>query len=398
MVGRVLRAEWLFRRGQKRAAQGRLDEAIEALAQAQRLRPRAAGISLHRALALAETSQLPEAVLALQQAMALQPTNPVLPMFLGRIYFDHADYANASSWCARALSLSPSNCHALALQALIHLASGQVQQGYQRLQQPVPLPLSALERGFLWLGRSRVPSLLQQANAALQGRVLLQVEMFLLQHATQARTLAQQLLDTSAATEGETCADRLLSALDRFLTWVILGIRRLYTALRYAFHPASRAMHRRFLQAEDAAYRGQAATAQTLYTQVARQHPDMPYIQERLCEMCYAQGKFREALRHLRYVLTQLPDPDQPSTEQALFLGELLCQVKQYQEAHAVLAQAATGPVRDYRLLYYLGLCQLQAGALQVAQRSFVQAVQQLNPNIAALRLAEMHRVYQGSR
>ena len=58
-----------------------------------RLRPRAAGIYLHHALALAETSRWLEAVLALQQAMALQPTNPVLPMFLGRIYLDHADYA-----------------------------------------------------------------------------------------------------------------------------------------------------------------------------------------------------------------------------------------------------------------------------------------------------------------
>ena len=397
MVGRVLRAEWLFRRGQKRAAQGRLDEAIEALAQAQALRPHAAGISLHHALALAETSRLPEAVLALQQAMALQPTNPVLPMFLGRIYVDHADYAQAAHWCARALSLSPYNCHALALQALIALASGQVQQGYQCLQQSVPLPLSVLERGCLWLGRSRVPSLLQQANAALQGRVLLHVETFLLQHASQARTLAQQLLATSAATADKTCADRLLTGLDQCLAWVLLGIRRLYAALRYACYPARRALHLRFLQAESAAYRGQAATAQALYTQVAQQNPGMPSIQERLCEVCYAQGKFREALRHLRHVLKQLPDPVQPSTEQALFLGELLCQVGHYQEAGAVLAQAATGTVRDYRLWYYLGLCQLQAGAPQVARRSFTQAVQQLHPDIATLRLTEMYRVYQGS-
>jgi len=395
MVGRVLRAEWLFRRGQKLAAQGRLAEAVEVLVQAQGLRPRAAGIYLHHALALAETAQLPEAARALQQAMALQPTNPVLPIFLGRVYFDHADYAQASRWCARALSLSPYNCHALALQALIEFTSGQVLQGYQRLQQPMPLPLSVLERGLLWLVRSRVPTLLQQANAALQGRVLLQVETFLLQHATQARTLAQQLLETSTASNGETCANRLLGALDRGLAWVILGIRRLSTALRYAFHPASRAMHLRFLQAEDAASRGQAATAQALYTRVAQQNPDMPDIQARLCEVCYAQGKFREALRHLRHLLKQLPDTDQPSAEQSLFLGELLCQVGQYQDAGTVLTKIATSTVRDYRLWYYLGLCQLQAGAPHAAQRSFIQAVQQLHPNVTALRLAEMYRVYQ---
>ena len=94
-------------------------------------------------------------------------------------------------------------------------------------------------------------------------------------------------------------------------------------ALRYAFQPAKRAFHLRFLQAEDAAYHGQAATAQTLYSQVAQQHPDMPYVQERLCEVCYLQGKFREALRHLRRLLKQLPDTDQPGAALSVLLGEL---------------------------------------------------------------------------
>lgn len=396
MVRRILSAEWLFRRGQKLAARGHFDEAIEAFAQAQGLRPRAAGIYLHHALALAETSRWPGAVLALQQAMALQPANPVLPMFLGRIYLDHADYANAALWCARALTLSPANCHALALQALIELANGQIQEGFQRLQQPLPLPVSALERGFLWCSRSRVPTLLQQANAALQGRVLLHVETCLLQHGALARTLAQQLLDTSVTHHDATFTDRLLTTLDRGLTRGIMSIRRLCITLRYAFQPAKRTLHLRFLQAEDAAYHGQAATAQALYTQVARQEPGMPYVQERLCEVCYIQGKFREALCHLQRLLKQLPDPDQPGTELAVLLGELLCQVGQYQEASAALAKADTGTTRDYRLWYYLGLCQLQAGAPQVAQRSFIQAVQQLNPDIAALRLAEMSRVSHG--
>src|SRR5262249_25034437 len=89
----------------------------------------------------------------------------------GRIYLGHTDYTNAALWCARALALSPANCHALALQALIELASGPIQKGAKRLQQPLPLPVSALERGFLWCSRSRVPTLVQQANAAMQGRV-----------------------------------------------------------------------------------------------------------------------------------------------------------------------------------------------------------------------------------
>jgi hypothetical protein len=45
--------------------------------------------------------------------------------------------------------------------------------------------------------------------------------------------------------------------------------------------------------------------------------------------------------------------------------------------------------------MYYRGLCQLHAGAPGMARHHFAQAVQQLNPDIAALRLAEMYRVYQ---
>ena len=394
MMTAVLRAAWLFRRGQKLAAQGHFDEAIAAFGQAQVLRPGTVGVYLHRALVLAEMSRWPEAVLALQQAMAVQPDNPVLPLFLGRIYADHADYTNAARWCARSLALNPANYHALALQALIEMASGQLQQGSERLLQPLPLPVSTLQRGVLWCARSHVPSLLQQANAAMQGRVLLLVEALLLQHAAPARTLAQQLLDTSAMHADETIADRMLNGLDRILTRVIVSLRRCSIALRYAFQPATRALQQRFLQAEDAAYRGQLATAHTLYTQVAQQHPDMPYIQERLCEVCYMQGKFREALRHLRRLLRQLPDTDQPGTPLYVLLGELCCQVGQYEEARAALARAGTAP--DYRLWYYLGLCQLQAGVPQDARRSFAQALRHLHPDIATLRLAEMSRVLQG--
>lgn len=395
MVRHCLRAERLFRRAHRLVIQGRLDEALEAFAQARALRPGAAGIALHQALALAEASRLPEAVAALQHAMALQPTNPVLPLFLARIYFDHTDYAQAAQWCARASALQPHNYHLLALQALIALVRGQVQQGYQRLQQPVPLPRLGLERGVMWLSRSRVPSLLQQANTALQSRVLLHAELFLRQHPRQARTLAQQLLADTAMGSRETLANRLLTGLDRGLTCVILRLRALYTALRYAGQPASRALHLRLLQAEAAAARGQAASAHALYTAVVQQAPETPYVRERLYEVSYAQGKFREALQHLRRVLRQLPDPDHPGAEYCVLLGELLCQIGQFQEASRVLSQALPGSKRDYRPFYYLGLCQVHADAPQAARRSFAQALQRLHPDIVTLRLNEMYRVYQ---
>ena len=73
----------------------------------------------------------------------------------------------------------------------------------------------------------------------------------------------------------------------------------------------------------------------------------------------------------------------------------MLCQVGEDQEAAAILAQVVLGPVRDYRLMYYRGLCQLHAGAPGMARRHFTQAVQQLNPDIASRRLDEMYHVCQ---
>ena len=48
--------------------------------------------------------------------------------------------------------------------------------------------------------------------------MLLHVETCLLQHGAPARTLAQQLLDTSVTHHDETFTDRLLTTLDRGLT------------------------------------------------------------------------------------------------------------------------------------------------------------------------------------
>jgi|GEM_PF-3092058 len=406
MLGRLLKTAWLLRRAQRWVVQGRCTAALQALEQARALRPQHVGLALHHALTLAELHRLPEAVQVLQHAVTLQPTHPVLPIFLARLYYDQAQYPEAAQWCTRALHRSPTNCHALALHALIALANGQVQQGIERLLQPVPLPITALERACLWLARGRMPSLLQQANTAMQSRMLLCIETFLLRHPTQTHTLARQVLDTTASQANTTLADRLLGALDhvlfqateQFIRQVVIRLRQLSAVVRYVGQPSQRQFQLRVLQAEAAAYRGEPARAQALYTQVAKQAPDIPLLQERLREVCYAQGKFAEALRHWRRALAQEPEAPPVSGEAALVFGELLCQVGEYQEASTVLTPERTGTLCDYRLGYYRGLCALQAGAPQEAQHAFAQALQQRHPDIVTLRLTEMARLLQGNR
>ena len=58
-------------------------------------------MALHQALALAETAQDGAAIATLQEAMTWQPENPVLPLFVGQLCFDAADYGQAKHWCVQ---------------------------------------------------------------------------------------------------------------------------------------------------------------------------------------------------------------------------------------------------------------------------------------------------------
>jgi tetratricopeptide (TPR) repeat protein len=387
----------LFTQGQRLAAQYHFAAALEAFEHALRLRPQTAGLHLHRALALAEMERLAEAVEAMQHALALQPTNPVLPMFLGQIFFDAAEYAEAQVWCQRALALQPYNLHALALQALIEMAQGRIGEGYQSLQRPPALPITALERGLRRLGMGRLPSLLRLSNAAVQSRLLLLAESYLLRWQTLGRTLTQQLLQADASTLASSHPSGLLAAIDRCCTRGVMGGKRLAIRLRYARQPTQRAFWLLQATAEEAYYLGQAETARSLYTQLVQQAPDLHSIRQRLYEVCYEQGEFHSALRHFRYLVTSPAAPASPNAWQSLLLGELLYQVGHYDEAAAPLQHAAGLGLRDYKLFYYLGLCQLRTGARRAARRRFEQAVQLLNPGLAGLRLEELYRVYQSA-
>lgn len=387
MLRRITTAERLFSYGQQLAAQHQYEAAGETFTQALTLRPRTAGIALHQALALAETGQVAAAVDRLQEALLWQPKNPVLPLFMAQLWFDAADYGQAKHWCARTLAMAPHNPYALGLQALIDLARGQIPQAYARLTQPLPLPLTPAERLALRLSKSRPPSLLQLANTALSSRLLLWVETFLLQHDIPARTLSQQLVDSTPTTP----AWHGLALLDRFCTRGVIGVQRLAIHLRYAGRPTTRSLWLQQADAEEAYYLGEVSTARERYTQLLQHEPADDLARQRLVDVCYEQGDFHAALAHLQAIV---PHDAALSPWHASLLGELLCQVGRYTEAIAALRQAVQHGLYDFKPYYYLGVCQLRQGAHLQARRWFAQAVQWLNPGITSLRCDEMYRVY----
>jgi tetratricopeptide (TPR) repeat protein len=387
MLRRCTTAERRFSQGQRLVAQQQYDAAVEAFAQALALRPRAVGIALHQALALAETGQTTTAIATLQEAMTWQPSNPVLPLFLGQICFDAADYGQARHWCTHALTLAPDNPYALALQALVDIARGQIAQGYARLKQPVPVPTGLGERAALRLSHRCPPTLIQGANTALNSRLLLCAEAYLRHQETPVRTLSHQLVELSPSG----LASRCLASIDRLCTHSVMGLQRLAFRLRYLGQPAARTRQLRQAAAAEAYYLGDVATARALYSEILQGLPEHYMARQRLFEVCYEQGDFGAALAALRVLA---PDNTARPAWQAGLLGELLAVAGRYSEASGLLLQAARQGLQDYKLFYYLGVCQVHQGAYPQARRWFAQAAQLLNPGLPELRLDEMYRVY----
>lgn len=392
MIGRLGRAERLFSRGQRLAGQGCTEEALQVFDQAVAMRPRAAGFQLHKAFILSETGRLPEAEETMQHAMALQPRNPVLPMFLGQMCFDHAEYHMARTWCQRALTLNPRNSHAIALHALIDMALGEVPDACQRLRQPLWLAMESTKRGPFSGGKHHRPSVLQLSNPAFQSRLLLFIETYLLQHTERAHTLFQQ--QTAAYREQEAC-DRagILGTLDRLCTRGVMSTKRLWIHASTIPYPSKRAYRLLCVDAEEAYYLGNSTAALARYTELLKQRPEDVELRRRLFEISYEQGDSHQALEHLRALLGAETAVKDLHPWHALCLGELLYQNGHFAEASRYLNQAATQP-QDYKLFYYQGLCCLHAGQSHDARRLFARATQMLNPDISDMRLNEMLRVH----
>ena len=191
----------------------------------------------------------------------------------------------------------------------------------------------------------------------------------------------------------------MLARLYQMLSHGVFGFRRLWIPLRYLGRPAVKAAALLDLQADKAIATGQLAEAALLYRQVFEDGTGHPDLHAQLFELAYAQGAFHEALNHLRQVMEQNAASNGGNAMHALLLGELLYIEGHHAQALTHLTRAQALQLQDYKLSYYLGLCQLRNGARHQARRAFRQAVQLLNPAfdpaIAALRLEEMYRIYQ---
>lgn len=349
------------------------------------------GVYLHWALALSEAGRLQPAIEAMQNAMEQQPTHAALPMFLGQILFDHADYAEARSWCKKALILNPQQWRAAALLGLIDIADGHILTGYQQLQQPQYNSLSILEQLLRWCG-VRPPTVYQQTSSAWKSRLLLVIETELLKRSDSV-SLATQLTQTSPEILGNSPP----SWIDRALTRTVLTIQRGMYWLRYARRPHQRDAWLHYTQAEEAYYLEQLDAAARLYHQLDANFPAVQTVQQRLYDIAYAQGDFRLALKYWRQYLNSTATTQPLKGWEAFQLGELHYQVGEFALAQTAFEHATPLPWSDYRLSYYQGLYHLREGATQAARLCFTETFDLLNPDIITLRLDALYRTLPAS-
>ncbi|PON18329.1 hypothetical protein C2W62_08475 [Candidatus Entotheonella serta] len=222
-----------------------------------------------------------------------------------------------------------------------------------------------------------------------QSRLLLVIESHLMQAGSNAPTMADQLIHDSPQAQ----ALHNTNIIDRVLTSCVMTITWLNYRFRYASQPDRRHVWLRYAEAEQAYFTAQPDAAKAIYEQLIADFPELQRLEQRLCEIAYAQGDFTCAWdywrRWRRTATSDLSPLDQ------LQQVELQYQAGDYEGTKTSLEQITTLPWRDFRLPYYEGLCHLQAGARREAHRCFVEATRRLNPNIVGVRLDALHRLHQ---
>lgn len=396
MLARLSRAERLFTYAQKLFAHGKMVEAIEAFEAAHARSPAHIGVCLHWALTLSEVGAYDAAREVMRRAITVQPSSSVLYLFFGQICFDGEDYPEAKKHFQIALDYDPFNVHTQAFLALIALIQGDVQESYQCLTRPIPIPAGTIEQTICRCGLSQPPSTLQLANVALQSRILLAIETCFWQQQLSPRSLSQQLIEQPQSLPPH-LSSRCLASLDAFLTHVILGAKRLYVSLRYVYDRTSRTDALRHIVADQAYYLCQTSQAIVSYQKILQRRPESLIVKQRLFELLYETGNFDNALTYLQE-LTQYGTPQhQPTPLECLYLGELLILVGKAQAGRRYLEQAATAPISEFKLHYFIGLDEVRAGRKANARQQFAQALRILNPDICLLRLQELNRIHPGT-
>ncbi len=132
---KALKSEVLFFRAQALSNKGQTDKAIRIYERALAWRPFSAGLRLQFGLTLAEKFDYSRAETEIRRAIEIEPTNPVMPMFLGRILLEQGNHQMALASLDASLIHAPQNLLCLSLKGLALLQAGETSKGLELLSQ-----------------------------------------------------------------------------------------------------------------------------------------------------------------------------------------------------------------------------------------------------------------------
>ncbi|MEE4608663.1 MAG: tetratricopeptide repeat protein [Desulfobacteraceae bacterium] len=365
-MSRCFRAERLLAKGQRAAAAG---DPAAALAFYEHALARCADYApahLYRGISFSMQQDHAAAVASVQRAVNRDPQRPAYRLMQGMVAYDAGDLPAAITAFEAASQMSPGNRLAAAYARLAAIR--------RDLPRPDPGHLAALA------------ALMASANPAFQARWLVLCESALADGRSRGRTLAEQMI---AATYLEVPAEpRQPLWAGRISRWIsTLG----------GFTPARRAALVLVRQAEMRLAEGDCDGALEKLAAALQQRPGAEHLLDRYLDICLYQGRYAPILDQLGTQeeierLAHQPDVHAAAGGNALLL---LGVVRFHQKSAAAIplleAAAAADPL-DYLAPYFLGVSFLCAADLPAARQWFQKAVSQINPNIAALRLAEWRR------
>lgn len=384
--------EALFAKAQRSYRQNRLAESVALYRRALQKKPRSAGVRLHLALALAAEGDYPAALDSIRRAMALQPKNPVYPVFLGLIHYDHGYYDAAIAALDQAALLDSDYQYPSYLKDLAFFTLGRFEEAYARLG-----------KNYHW-------------GSDFESRLLLICELYLKQHAGEAVSFFQSEFGASGA-----AAPAYDGKLRRLRVGLRFGFREL---IQRIFRSATVGeAERAFLRAEKYCALGDFPQARTEYHRVL-QHPDSrmyPKALQQTAEIALGTGDFESFLGLVREIpeyrqtLDFLDDPSgRPASAAAypalqadllIALGIVYYETGETARAQDALLTASRLDPQNYLCYYYLGLCDVTHVLKNHAETRytihnfraalfwFTKALDEVNPAIIAKRAAETMRV-----
>jgi len=360
-------AERLVGRGQRAAAAGDPAAAVAFYDRALARCADHAPAHLYRALSLSALQDHCAAAASVQQAVKREPRRPAYRLLQGVVAYDAGDLPGAIDAFRAAVRLSPANRLAAAYARLAAIR--------RDLPRPDPGHLAALE------------TLMASTNPAFQARWLVLCESALADGQPKGRSLAEQMI---AATYLGGAAEA------RQPLWAA-RISRWFSALG-GFTPARRAALALARQAEARLAAEDVDGALELLALALQQRPGAEDLLDCYLDLCLYQGSYEPILRQVGtdeeiQRLEGQPDAQAAAGADALLLlGLVRFHQKSVDAAMALLEAAAAADPRDYLAPYFLGVSFLLAADLPAARQWFQKAVSQINPSIAALRLAEWRR------